>query len=76
MNLSNSIQLLFSLAHPLAPLSKELAYLDPGSGSFLLQLIIAGFLGLAFALRAYWTKIKSFFQGSNPEEMEEPVDEE
>ena len=38
-----------------------LPYLDPGSGSFLLQLAIAAFLGLAVAFRAYWGKIKGWF---------------
>ncbi|HXD11022.1 MAG TPA: hypothetical protein VN653_13235 [Anaerolineales bacterium] len=36
-------------------------YLDPGSGSFLLQLAIAALLGMAVAFRAYWGKIKSWF---------------
>jgi hypothetical protein len=37
------------------------AYLDPGSGSYLLQLLIAGALGAAFALRMFWGRIKGFF---------------
>jgi hypothetical protein len=36
-------------------------YLDPGSGSFLLQLAIAALLGLAVAIRASWGKIKGWF---------------
>ena len=35
-------------------------YLDPGSGSFIVQLIIATALGAGVALRLYWSKIKSF----------------
>ena len=38
-----------------------LLYLDPGSGSFLIQLAIAALLGLAIALRASWGKIKGWF---------------
>ncbi len=38
-------------------------YLDPGSGSYLLQLLIAGALGALFALRLYWSRVKSFFSG-------------
>ena len=38
-----------------------LLYLDPGSGSFLIQLAIAALLGLAVALRASWGKIKGWF---------------
>ena len=38
-----------------------LPYLDPGSGSFLIQLAIAALLGLGVASRAYWSKIKGWF---------------
>jgi len=37
------------------------AYLDPGTGSYFLQLIIAGFLGSLFAIKFQWKKIKTFF---------------
>ena len=40
-------------------------YLDPGSGSFLIQMLIAAVLGLGIALRASWGKIKGLF-GSKP----------
>ena len=52
-----------------------LPYLDPGSGSFLLQLAIAALLGLAVALRAYWGKIKSWF-GIKPKPEEDDDDSE
>lgn len=35
------------------------AYLDPGSGSILLQLLVAGILGGLFAARAFWGKIRA-----------------
>ncbi len=38
-----------------------LPYLDPGSGSLLIQILIAVLLGLGVALRASWSRIKSFF---------------
>jgi len=50
-------------------------YLDPGSGSFLLQLAIAAVLGLAVALRAYWGKIKGWF-GIKPKPEEDDDDSE
>jgi hypothetical protein len=49
------------------------AYLDPGSGSYLLQLLIASFLGGLFALRASWGRIKSFFQKRSSSEEEESL---
>ncbi len=36
-------------------------YLDPGSGSLLVQILIAVLLGLGVALRASWGTIKGFF---------------
>jgi len=37
------------------------AYVDPGSGSFVLQLIMAGLLGAALAVKAFWRNIREFF---------------
>ena len=45
----------------LSGLGRELTYLDPGSGSILLQLLIAALLGVGIALRASWGKIKGLF---------------
>jgi hypothetical protein len=44
-----------------------LPYLDPGSGSFIIQIAIAVLLGLGVALRASWSRIKKYF-GAKPEE--------
>ena len=38
-----------------------LPYLDPGSGSFLIQMLIAALLGIGIAVRASWSKIKGWF---------------
>ena len=35
-----------------------LAYIDPGSGSYMLQLGISGLLGAIFAAKSLWTKIR------------------
>ena len=42
------------------PLAEHPAYLDPGSGSFILQLILAAILGSLVVFRSFWTKIKDF----------------
>lgn len=44
------------------PPLKGHAYLDPGSGSFLLQLLIAGLVGSAFIVKAFWGKITALFK--------------
>jgi len=38
-------------------------YLDPGSGSFFLQILIASLLGIGLAVRASWARIKRLFGG-------------
>jgi hypothetical protein len=55
-------------------LVKPRLYLDPGSGSFLIQLLIAAALGISVAAKIYWTKIKSFFGGKKSEPVQ-PSDE-
>ena len=35
------------------------AYIDPGTGSYLLQLAVAGLLDAAFTISIYWRKLKS-----------------
>lgn len=47
-----------------APLLRPQAYLDPGSGSFVIQLLIAGIVGAGFLIKAYWKKIKRLFSRS------------
>jgi len=36
------------------------AYLDPGTGSLILQSLIAGIAGLLVVGRLYWAKLKNF----------------
>lgn len=50
-----------------------LAYLDPGSGSILIQLLIAALLGIGVAVRASWGKIKGWF-GVKPNTDEDDDD--
>jgi len=38
------------------------AYLDPGTGSYFFQLIIAVLLGGLFSIKLFWNKIKNFFK--------------
>jgi hypothetical protein len=50
---------LFLVVCLLAPPRAE-AYLDPGSGSYVLQLLIAGFLSTLYFIKTYWNRIKVF----------------
>ena len=47
----------FSLIAPPA----ALAYLDPGSGSMLLQLVLGGLAGLAVIAKLYWHRLLGLF---------------
>jgi ABC-type polysaccharide/polyol phosphate export permease len=48
------------------------AYLDPGSGSFILQLLIATLVGGMFILKTYWKKIMSFFRERSSKHSNDP----
>jgi hypothetical protein len=45
------------------------AYLDPGTGSIVIQAIVAGFFGALLGVKLFWHKILGFFKRStnNPE---------
>jgi hypothetical protein len=45
----------------LCSVSKAHAYIDPGTGSYIIQVMIGGLLGAAFALKVYWKKVKAYF---------------
>jgi hypothetical protein len=37
------------------------AYIDPGSGSYLIQILIAGLVGAAFTVRVFWKNLVATF---------------
>ncbi len=41
----------------------EFLYIDPGSGSYLIQMIIAAILGGLFYFKTAWRRIVLFFTG-------------
>lgn len=55
--------------------ASKLAYLDPGSGSYLIQLLIAALLGGAFVIKAFWRQIVAFFARIFKGKKEETTDE-
>ena len=44
-----------------------LAYIDPGSGSIILQVLLASCIG---GLAMFWSKLKTLFGGKQPAEPE------
>jgi len=51
---------------------EALAYLDPGTGSAVIQMVVAGVMGALFVMKMYWRKLVTFFSGGAPEEPAEP----
>jgi hypothetical protein len=45
-----------------------LLYIDPGSGSYLVQVIIAAILGAVFYFKNLWSKFRSLFFKSKNED--------
>ncbi len=41
------------------------AYIDPGSGSMLLQVLIASILGILTVIKIYWARLKTFFSSKS-----------
>ena len=50
---------LFSLLYLVFP-GRVYAYLDPGTGSYILQLAIAALLGGSVMIKIYWKKIRTY----------------
>ena len=42
-------------------MTQYLLYIDPGSGSYLVQALVAAAMGAAFFLKTSWWRIKMFF---------------
>ena len=51
------------------------AYLDPGTGSIILQGVIAAIATVGFTAKIYWQRIKAFFQGESGQEKKEEREE-
>jgi precorrin-6B methylase 2 len=49
-----------SLAFP----SPAAAYIDPGAGSLALQMLLAGALGTAYAVKRFWKRIVTTVRGT------------
>lgn len=38
-------------------------YIDPGTGSYIFQIVVAALVAVSFAVKVYWQKIKGFIAG-------------
>lgn len=60
----------FLVAGVVAP-AAALAYIDPGTGSFIIQGIIAAVLGAGVTLKVFWRRIT----GRRPESLDDDVED-
>ena len=52
-----------------------LGYLDPGSGSMVLQVILGGLAGAALVIKMYWHKLLELLKIRKPEQKTDSVKE-
>lgn len=50
-----------------------LAYLDPGSGSMMLQVLAGGIAAAAVTLKVYWNRVLVFLRIRKPQEEQQQV---
>jgi hypothetical protein len=51
------------------------AYLDPGTGSYVFQMVAAAVVSVAFVARAYWHRVRAFFARRDRSTPAKPPDE-
>lgn len=47
------------------------AYIDPGSGSFIIQMLVGAALGASLAIKVFWRRLVSFFTGRKRDDADE-----
>ena len=60
-NLSKLIVLLSFVILNTVLFDEAFAYIDPGSGSVVIQMILGALVGVGVAIKVYWEKIKMKF---------------
>jgi len=48
-----------------------LAYIDPGSGSMMLQVLAGGIAAAAVTLKVYWNRVLTFLRIRKPQEEQQ-----
>ena len=68
MNMSiSNLKFLCLIVGLISYTSPAYAYLDPGTGSMLLQGLIGGLAAILSFLSLYWQKVKAFFVKKEPD---------
>ena len=59
----------------LVPTPAAAQYLDPGASSVIVQVVIAGLIGVAAVVRLYWGRIKAFIASRRKPPTGVPTDQ-
>ncbi len=63
------------IAAPACLAAPAAAYLDPGTGSYVFQILVAALLGASVAVKIYWRKLKRLLRPSAKSEDDPHPDE-
>ena len=61
--------MVFAFSFTVIPVAN--AYIDPGSGSFIIQMLVGAALGASLAIKVYWRKLVNFFTGRKRDDTDE-----
>jgi hypothetical protein len=66
-----AVRSVVDVVHSSGLIKPPMMYLDPGSGSFIIQLLIGAGAGILVMIGVFWDRIKSFFGRSSNTELDE-----
>jgi len=61
-------QVIFAVLGMFLLVEPAYAYLDPGTGSLIIQVLIASLVSLIFAIKVFWKKITNYFRNFSSKE--------
>ncbi len=70
--ISTLTTLLLVLLYTVSLPQEALAYLDPGSGSMMLQLLLGGVVGVLAILKLYWNTFTGLFRRKKNQDYSTP----
>jgi uncharacterized membrane protein YqgA involved in biofilm formation len=60
-----------ALCLAVVPAGPAFAYIDPGTSSLVLQMLIGGIIGGMFTIKLYWQRLKAFVSGKTETKLDE-----
>tara|TARA_Y100000591_G_C21710076_1_gene632995 strand:+ start:269 stop:490 length:222 start_codon:yes stop_codon:yes gene_type:complete len=73
--MKNIVKLIFTLISiKVLLISNAYAYIDPGSGSIILQAILGAIAAGGLTIKIYWNKLKVFFKRKKTDKLDQKSD--